>query len=271
VIVYPNCKINLGLFVTEKRSDGFHNIESIFVPVPLQDVLEVSALPDSSLQFTSSGIHIAGNEESNICIKAYRLLQKDFNIPGIKAHLIKNIPTGAGLGGGSADGAYMLMALNQIFNLQLNTLQLKKYAASLGSDCPFFIKNKTMLVSGRGEIMQPIDVPLAGCNIVVVHPAIHMSTPEAYGLITPQKAVFNLAETVQLSKDKWKHNIINAFEMPIANLHPEILEIKSKLYLAGAVYASMSGSGSAVYGIFDREVQGLQSWFSHYFYWQGTL
>lgn len=271
MIVYPNCKINLGLFVTEKRNDGFHNLESIFVPMPLRDVLEVNAVPDTALHFTSSGMDIAGDIESNICVKAYRLLQKDFNLSGIKAHLIKNIPTGAGLGGGSADGAYMLVALNQIFNLQMSTLQLKKYAAMLGSDCPFFIDNKTMLVNGRGEIMQAVELPLAGCHVAIIHPGIHMSTQVAYSIITPHKPNFNLADIGQLSKDKWKNNVINTFERPVASLHPEILDIKSKLYLAGAVYASMTGSGSAVYGIFDREVVGLQTWFSNYFYWQGML
>ncbi len=269
MIAFPNCKINLGLYVTEKRADGFHHIESIFLPVALTDVLEVIVSQNESVEFSISGIEIKGNKEDNICIKAYQLLRQDFQLTGIKMALLKNIPTGAGLGGGSSDGAFMLKLLSDIFHLQLNQEQLKNYAAKLGSDCPFFIENIPAFVSGRGEVMEEIKLDISKKTIVIVQPKIHISTPKAYQLVTPKKAAYDLRDIQSLAIHEWKNYIGNDFENPIGSLHPEILEIKNKLYAAGAVYASMSGSGSAVYGIFENEIEPIKALFADCFYWQG--
>lgn len=271
MIAFPNCKINLGLFVTEKRGDGFHNIQSIFVPIPLCDVLEVITAEEGVMQFETSGIALDGEVDDNICVKAYRLLQRDFNLAGIKSHLLKNIPTGAGLGGGSSDGAIMLKLLNDVFALQLSNKDLKNYAAQLGSDCSFFIDSKTAFVGGRGELVKDLTVDLSSKTIVIVHPNIHVSTRKAYSRIVPKKAPIDLTSINTIPFEDWRAQITNDFEAPIFHLYPEIAELKNKLYDAGAFYASMSGSGSALYGIFHHEVENLQSWFPGCFYWKGTL
>lgn len=254
MIVFPPCKINLGLYVTGKRPDGFHSLESLFVPVPLTDILEVVLHEGKEITWSSSGLHIPGDIESNLCVKAFRLLQRDFNITGVKAHLHKLIPMGAGLGGGSSDAAYMLICLNQLFNLNLNADQLKDYAVELGSDCPFFIEEKICFVSGRGEVLEPIDFSLKGKFIVIVHPLVHMSTAEAYRMLSPQAAPIDLRTIGAMNVMEWNNSVTNDFELPIAQLHPIIAEVKKELLAQGAFYAAMSGSGSAVFALFDKEV-----------------
>ena len=255
MIVFPHAKINLGLYVTGKRADGYHDIETIFYPVPLCDALEV--IKDSS-SIGKIDLTVTGNDsltaKDNLCIKAYQLLQKDFKLSSVKVHLHKMIPTGAGLGGGSADAAFMLKLLNRIFDLKLGDDALKKYALELGSDCPFFIDSKPVCATGRGEIMQPAEVSLKNYFICIIKPQISVSTAEAYKMIKPQKPRMSILSAIQQPIEKWKDSLTNDFEKPVFERHPEIENVKKKLYDAGAVFALMSGSGSAVYGIFEREI-----------------
>jgi 4-diphosphocytidyl-2-C-methyl-D-erythritol kinase len=252
MVVFANAKINLGLYVTEKRPDGFHNIESLFLPISLADVLEARPRSDQHFDITIDGIPVDGNTSKNLCTKAYELLQQDFGLSGVDVFLLKNIPLGAGLGGGSSDGAFMLKLLNELFKLNLSTSELRNYASQLGSDCPFFIENVSAFVSGRGEQMEPVDLNLSGKKLVIVHPGIHVSTAEAYALIQPKPSPIQLNNLTSLPLSSWRHEVSNDFEVHIARLFPVIQQIKNDLYDAGAVYASMSGSGSAVYGIFEE-------------------
>lgn len=259
MIVFPPCKINLGLYVTGKRPDGFHSLESLFVPVPLTDILEVVLHDGNDVIWSATGLDIPGDIESNLCVKAYRLIKRDHNIGGVKAHLHKLIPMGAGLGGGSSDAAYMLICLNELFNLKLNTDQLKDYAAQLGSDCPFFIEEKICFVSGRGEVLESIDFSLKGKFIVIVHPLVHMSTAEAYRMLSPKPAPIDLRTVPSIKELEWSQQVTNDFEEPIAQLHPIIAEVKKELLNQGAFYAAMSGSGSAVFGLFEKETEWQNS------------
>jgi 4-diphosphocytidyl-2-C-methyl-D-erythritol kinase len=249
MISFPNAKINLGLYVTEKRPDGFHNLETVFLPVGWYDALEIAEADE--FQFSTSGISITGNPESNLVVKAYRLLQKDFDLPVIKIHLHKQIPFGAGLGGGSSDAAFMLKLLNKSFKLGLNETELLKYAAVLGSDCPFFILNKAVFATGRGEIMQDTTVSLNGMFILLVKPSVEVSTATAYQLVVPQKPTISLPELLSFPIQEWKENVVNQFEKSVFQQYPELEELKQKLYDLGAVYASMSGSGSCIFGLFN--------------------
>lgn len=253
MISFPNCKINLGLNVVDKRGDGFHNIETVFYPIPFTDGLELIQTDHPSLLFNTTGLPIEGNSNENICIKAYDLLKKDFpQLPFIKMHLHKCIPTGAGLGGGSADGTFTLQLINKKFNLQLTNEQLINYALQLGSDCPFFIKNKPCLATGRGEQLEEILLDLSAYKIVIVYPNIHISTAWAFSQMTLFKRTIPLKEIIQRPLEEWRENLLNDFEPIVFEKYPEIKKIKEKLYLNGAVYASMSGSGSAVFGFFDN-------------------
>ncbi|MEN8248554.1 MAG: 4-(cytidine 5'-diphospho)-2-C-methyl-D-erythritol kinase [Bacteroidota bacterium] len=244
MIVFPNAKINIGLNVVEKRPDGFHNIESCFYPAPWQDALEI--VEANQFSFESTGIPIPG--KGNICTDAYELLKKDFDLPPISIHLHKNIPIGAGLGGGSADGAFMLKLLNEKFSLGLDNEQLRAYAEELGSDCPFFIDNQPAFVEGTGNIFSDITIDLKGYWVVIIYPEIHVNTTGAYKGITPNKSERSVKEVLQNSPvDKWKELVSNDFE---DNTDQEILKLKQDLYDKGAIYASMTGSGSAVYGLF---------------------
>jgi 4-diphosphocytidyl-2-C-methyl-D-erythritol kinase len=251
VVQFPNCKINLGLHITSKRADGFHNIETVFYPVGLKDILEI--IVSNQFEFSSTGITIPGDTSNNLCIKAYQLLQKDFpEIPAIKMHLHKNIPMGAGLGGGSADGAFTLQLLNDKFRLNLSQEQLIYYAAVLGSDCPFFILNTPVFATGRGEILESINLDLSNYTFALVHPGIHVNTKWAFEQIQPKTPPKSIKEIIQLPIEEWKHLLKNDFEAPIMQAHPEIEVIKNALYADGAVYASMSGSGSSVFGIYPQ-------------------
>ena len=253
MLLFPNAKINLGLNVVERRTDGYHNIETVFYPIGLSDVLEVVPSEScSDYSFSSSGIVLPGDPEENLIVKAYRLLRFDFQIPAVDILLCKQIPFGAGLGGGSADAAFMLKGLNELFELNISTKELEKYAAKLGADCPVFIQNKAVFASGTGNIFTPVNLSLKGYHLLLVKPDIHVSTPEAYSLVIPGKAQVSLLESIQRPIAEWKEGVKNDFEKSVFARHPEIETIKNKLYDMGAIYASMSGSGSAVYGIFNE-------------------
>ncbi|TXB65098.1 4-(cytidine 5'-diphospho)-2-C-methyl-D-erythritol kinase [Vicingus serpentipes] len=252
MVLFPNAKINIGLNVTEKRNDGFHNIESIFYPVfELYDVLEIVKCEE--LKFTSTGIEIPGSKKDNLCLKAYQLLKQDFNISPVHIYLLKVIPIGAGLGGGSADAAFTLKGLNDLFDLKLTDEQLISYAQKLGSDCAFFIKNKPVFAFNKGDEFKDIELDLLTFEIKIEYPNIHIGTAEAYAGIHPKEPVKNIKSLIAVAPiENWKETIKNDFEESIFPNHPEIKELKEKMYKNGAVYASMTGSGSAVYGVFER-------------------
>jgi 4-diphosphocytidyl-2-C-methyl-D-erythritol kinase len=252
MVSFPHCKINLGLNVISKRDDGYHNIETCFYPVPWTDILEI--IPSDKLLFETSGNRIPGNENDNLCLKAYRLLEADFKIPPVHIHLHKVIPTGAGLGGGSSDGAFTLRILNQIYNLKLSPESLKKYASMLGSDCAFFIEDKPMYAAGRGEILSESSVSLTGKFLVIVKPDVHISTAEAYSGIRPEGVSGKIKTVLENSPfNEWKHSLKNNFELSVFAKLPAIENLKNKLYDLGATYTSMTGSGSAVFAIFNNE------------------
>jgi 4-diphosphocytidyl-2-C-methyl-D-erythritol kinase len=255
MIAFANAKINLGLFVTERRTDGFHNLESIFLPVSLCDVVEAIRTDADGITFTTQGRTIDGDLETNLCVRAYRLLQRDFKLGGVEATMLKHVPIGAGLGGGSSDGAHMLKLLNTIFNLELSTEQLQSYAAQLGSDCPFFIDNQPCFVHGRGELLEPIEVSLQGQQVVIIHPGIHVSTAEAYKGIKPKPAPFDLRYIQQLPREQWQQVVTNDFEDSVCVQHPAISTLIEQLIQEGAWYARMSGSGSAVFAFFNERVE----------------
>lgn len=251
MIVFPNAKINIGLNVVAKRPDGYHNIESIFYPVlELFDVLEI--IKADKLQFSSSGIAIPGNHEDNLCLKAYQLIKADFEVAPVHIHLHKVIPIGAGLGGGSADAAFTLKALNQLFDLQLTDKQLIDYARKLGSDCAFFIKNEPVYAFGKGDEFESITLDLSKFDIKIEYPNIHVGTAEAYAGVKPTKSEINIKEAIQLPISEWKNKLKNDFEDSIFPNHPQIKALKEKFYSEGALYASMTGSGSAVFGVFRK-------------------
>jgi 4-diphosphocytidyl-2-C-methyl-D-erythritol kinase len=252
MLTYPNAKINLGLNVVERRKDGYHNIETVFYPIGLSDILEVE--PSETCQdyiFSSSGIELGGDPEDNLIVKAYRLLRSEYQFPAVDISLIKQIPFGAGLGGGSSDAAFMLKALNEMFELKITTKKLEKYATMLGADCPVFIKNKPIFATGTGNVFTPIELSLKGYYLLLVKPDIHVSTPEAYSLVIPEKPLLSLIDLIQRPVSEWKDTIKNDFEKSVFVKYPDIAAIKNKMYDLGAIYASMSGSGSSVYGIFQ--------------------
>jgi 4-diphosphocytidyl-2-C-methyl-D-erythritol kinase len=256
MIAFPNAKINLGLNIIEKRKDGYHNIESVFYPVMWQDVLEI--IEYKKLEFSTSGIQIPGNPNDNLCVKAYKMLNKDYQLPPVKIHLHKNIPIGGGLGGGSADGSFCLKMLSEKFHLMLNDEILEDYAAQLGSDCPFFIANDPCLVAGRGEVFSNIDLSLSGKSILLVNPQIHISTAEAYAGVKPGKPESSIKEIIEtVPVQEWKSVLRNDFELSILPKYPLIGELKGKLYDSGATYVSMTGSGATVYAIYDNEIPDL--------------
>ncbi|HEU5168807.1 MAG TPA: 4-(cytidine 5'-diphospho)-2-C-methyl-D-erythritol kinase [Chitinophagaceae bacterium] len=251
MVSFPNCKINLGLNIVNKRGDGYHDIETVFFPVHLKDALEV--IEKETFEFSTSGSAIEGEAEKNLCIKAYQLLKRDFpHLPPVQMHLHKAIPVGAGLGGGSADGAFILKSLNKKFELNLSEEDMINYSLELGSDCPFFILNKPCYATGRGEILEQIDLDLLTYKIIIVHPGVHISTAWAFANINRSRPVKSIKEIIMQPVETWKEELKNDFEIPVFTQRPEIKKIKGELYSAGAVYASMSGSGSAVYGIFDK-------------------
>jgi len=270
VIVFPNSKINLGLRILKKREDGYHDLETVFYPVPLKDALEIIPLKSgehsSAFPFTISGIEVTGQPTANLCVRAYKLLRKDFpDLHKIKMHLHKVIPSGAGLGGGSADAAFTLVLLNKMFGLGIAQKQLLQYAAELGSDCPFFIINTPCYATGRGEILEEVIVDLSAYSIVIVNPGIHIDTGMAFVNITPALPDLSVREIIQQPVEQWKDELLNDFEKVIFPQHRAIVDIKEALYSKGAIYASMSGSGSSVFGIFPKELQLHLNFPTHYF------
>lgn len=253
MVSFPPCKINLGLNIVSKRPDGYHDLDTIFYPIPWTDVLEV--IPSETLSFQSSGNAIPGKEEDNLCLKAYHLLKRDFTIGAVQIHLHKIIPTGAGLGGGSSDAAYTLRLLNEIFKLHLNADQLSNYAAQLGSDCSFFCYDEPMQGTGRGEILNHIDVNLKGKFFVLLNPGIPVFTAAAFADIHPRQSATDLKDIIQLPLTEWRGQLKNDFEDSVFRKQPAIKKLKDELYEMSATYASMSGSGSSVFGIFEREIK----------------
>jgi 4-diphosphocytidyl-2-C-methyl-D-erythritol kinase len=269
MILYPPAKINLGLHVLYKRSDGFHEIESVMYPLPFYDVLEI--LPAQKNSFKQSGIIFADTNEKNLCEKAVDLMQSKFNAPPVSIHLRKQIPVGAGLGGGSADAAYVILGLNELFRLELSNLEMEEVAATLGSDCPFFIQNKVRMVSGRGEILSDVDCDLSEYFLVLLNPKIHISTKEAYSKVHPKENELNIASILQENISTWQSTLKNDFESPICKQYPLIQECLDQLKIAGAIYTAMSGSGSTVFGIFSSNDCQLPSLFNDYIIFQGKL
>ena len=255
MLCFPNCKINIGLFITNRRLDGYHDLETVFFPVPFYDALEI--VPAKDTQLFLSGLPIIGNKNNNLIIKALQLLKKEFpnKIKAVDIYLNKVISMGAGLGGGSADGAFMLKLLNDFFDLQLSADELAKYALQLGSDCPFFIYNKPMFATGRGEKLQQIALDLKNYSLQLICPDISISTTAAFSTIIPKAAAFNLSKVNELPIHDWRNFVFNDFESGIFNLHPQLADIKQQLYQQGALYAAMSGTGSTIYGIFAKGTQ----------------
>jgi len=250
MIIFPNAKINIGLSVTERRFDGYHNLETIFYPVQIKDALEIVVA--DKLSFESSGLEIPGRMEDNLCIKGYYLLKKDFDIPPIKIHLHKHIPIGAGLGGGSADAAFFIKLVNEKFNLGLSDEKMTNYARQLGADCAFFIENRPVFAFEKGDEFEPIKLDLSSYKIVLVMPLVHVSTSEAYRGVKPAPVKQSLLELIYKPIEEWKRYIKNDFEESVFKNHIEIRGVKAALYEAGALYASMSGSGASVFGIFRQ-------------------
>jgi 4-diphosphocytidyl-2-C-methyl-D-erythritol kinase len=243
-------KINLGLHVIEKLPSGFHALETVFYPCHYyEDTIEI--IPSAQFSFTVKNADFSCNMEQNLCVKAYRILQKIYDLPAVKFTLTKQIPSGAGLGGGSANAALTLQMLNTLFSLQLSTNQLHEYAAQLGSDAAFFLYNTPMYATGRGEILTPVDLDLSKYKMEIVCPNISISTAQAYNLIIPKKPKIPLLQIIYSPIETWRNLLVNDFEEVVFNQHPHLREIKEELYSKGAVYAAMSGSGCAVYGFFD--------------------
>jgi 4-diphosphocytidyl-2-C-methyl-D-erythritol kinase len=269
MITFPNAKLNIGLNVVRKRPDGFHDLESCFYPVGWCDALEI--LPGEELSFTLSGIPVPGDPATNLCLKAYHLLRQDHLLPPVRMQLHKVIPIGAGLGGGSADCAFALKMLNTLFSLQLSDDELENYARPLGSDCAFFVRNKPVFAREKGDVFEPLAVDLRGYTCAVVYPGIHITTGEAYRNVRPAEPAVDLKESLQQDIRTWKYTVKNDFEAALFPRYPVLREIKEAFYDAGAIYASMTGSGSAVYGIFEQQVPATLQFPDTYSVWQGTL
>jgi 4-diphosphocytidyl-2-C-methyl-D-erythritol kinase len=268
MVVFPSAKINLGLHVLDKRADGFHNLETIFYPIALTDSLEVQVTSDANnpFHFTQTGIALDCSPEKNLCYKAYLAIKEIHpELPPMQVHLHKTIPTGAGLGGGSSDGAFMLNAINRKFELNISNELLAEIALSLGSDCPFFLINSPALAYGRGEMLHPIPLSLNNYSILLINPGIHINTGWAFGALTHVKPQIELKNILEIPIEDWKHCLVNHFETPVFSAHPEIASIKNKLYEHGAIYASMSGSGSSVFGIFPQKTNHLPLFPDSYF------
>lgn len=267
MITFPIAKINLGLNVVEKRPDGYHNLETVFYPVPIKDALEIYKMDDAfpsdvDCDLKVSNLHIEGDEQRNLVVRAYHLLKEDFpTLPRLHAHLWKGIPTQAGMGGGSSDCAFMIRLLNDLCQLGLTDQQMIQYAARLGADCAFFILNRPCYAEGIGERLQPIDLHLSGWHIGVVRPDIPVPTKEAFSRIHPHYPKKNCKEVVMQPVETWRQDLVNDFEESVFALHPEIGDIKAKLYDMGATYAAMSGSGSALFGLFKESPDQLSQAF----------
>ncbi len=274
MIIFPNAKINIGLNIIEKRDDDFHNIESVMVPVGLRDALEVIENTDEDSEriiFNTSGIPIPGDVQDNLCWFAYHLIANDYPVPNVKIHLHKHIPIGAGLGGGSADAAFFIRLLNEKFELGISWGEMHNYARQLGSDCSFFVSNKPAFAEGKGDVYESIKIDLSAYHIALIYPNIHINTAKAYSGVKPKQPTRSLENDIlNLPIEDWENVIHNDFEDSVFLQFPEIKNIKKQLYLEGAVYAAMSGSGSTVYGIF-KEATNLKSKFPGAFVYEGQF
>jgi len=269
MLTFPFAKINLGLNVVRRRSDGYHEIESVMVPVPLTDALEIRVDESgsaNSISYTRHGAAIDGPVEQDLVHKAIRALQQAHSLPALEVHLLKAIPMGAGLGGGSSDGTHALMMLNTLLDLGLDHAKLAVLAATLGSDCPYFLQQRPQLARGRGELLEPVDLDLRGHHLLLVNPGIHVSTATAYGACVPTGGLLDLGQRVLRPIGEWPQLLPNTLAAPVIAMHPEIGQLVEQLYAAGADYASMSGSGSSVFGIF-RSAPPIPAWPTHYRYW----
>ena len=258
MISFPNAKINLGLNIVSKREDNYHNIESCFYPIPWHDSLEIIEAPVFS--FHVHGLEIPGDDDSNLCVKAYQLLKRSYGLPPISIHLLKQIPMGAGLGGGSSDGAFMLKMLNSHFSLNISRAELERFAMQLGSDCAFFIQNTPALATGRGEELKTLSIDLGGYWLAAHNPDIHIATREAYDGVTPKKPHKSIYELITRPIAEWKNHLKNDFESSLFPKYPILEETKEKMYEAGAIFSSMTGSGSTIFGIFDEKTQNNWHW-----------
>ena len=272
MISFPNAKINLGLHVIGKRDDGYHNIETVFYPIGWSDIMEILPGDENTngIEVHLSGLPVAGKHSDNLCVKAYELIRKDHAIRSVKLYLHKQIPMGAGLGGGSSDAASFLLMMSELFSLNLQRDQLLNYAKRLGADCAFFVDGKTVFACGKGDEFTPTAVVLNNYYIYVVHPGIHVSTADAYSNVVPERSSVNIEKVLQEPIVKWKNSLVNDFEKSVFDKYPEIRIVKEKMYEAGALYASMSGSGSAVYGIFKNDPGKLEN-FGSMNTWSGEL
>lgn len=271
MINFPNCKINIGLQIISKRKDGFHNIETLFVPVKdLRDIFEIQE--STHFQFACSGIASQFLSKNNICVRAYELLRADYDLPPVNMYLHKCIPTAAGLGGGSSDGTHTLLLLNKLFDLQLDKKIIKSYAEQLGSDCAFFVDNEVRIGSEKGNVLTPIELyDLVDKYVYIIKPPIYISTPQAYAMAKVRKPSNSLKSLLLKPIYQWKNNVFNDFEKWIFPNYPALDSLKEQLYQHGAIYASMSGSGSSVYGIFDNIPEKINSFSPDYFQWIGKL
>jgi 4-diphosphocytidyl-2-C-methyl-D-erythritol kinase len=275
LLSFPNAKLNLGLYVTARRPDGYHELETVFLPLPWADVLEVLPAPkgQAASDLTRTGRPIPGEVATNLCLQAYQLLKNDFpDLPAAQLHLHKIVPIGAGLGGGSADAAFALRAIGEVFGLGLSTDKLEDYARQLGADCAFFIQNTPRLARGKGDVFEPIDLTLKGIACMVVYPGLHISTAQAFAGIVPQAPAQPLRAALAQPMSTWRAMVGNDFEASLAPVYPVLAAIKQQLYDAGATYASLSGSGSAVYGLFPGAAEApALPWPGEYLVWRGQL
>lgn len=276
MIVYPNAKINIGLNVVEKRPDGYHNLETVFYPIGLQDILEIKVLdegnvPECGYKLKITGTILDGSPEDNLVVRAFKMLKHDFNLPPVSIGLYKHIPTGAGLGGGSSDAAFTIKTLNKRFDLRLTDEQMEDYCTRLGADCPFFIKDTPVFATGIGNEFHPVSFSLKGKHLVLVKPDLFVSTKDAYAKVNVRRPDTPLPELLAQPLETWKDTVINDFERSVFSKYPEIAAIKDSMYDIGAVYASMSGSGSSVFGIFDEPVENIDEVFSGMFCRQRVL
>ncbi len=273
MITFPNAKINLGLNIVEKRPDGYHNLETIFYPINLQDALEVTRRENNDKEYTLhiSGSPLEGAPEDNLVVKAYKLLKDYPGLLPVDIHMYKHIPAGAGLGGGSSDAACMIKLLNDKFSLGLSTERMEEYAVKLGADCAFFIRNKPVFATGIGNLFEPVELSLKGYHIILIKPDIFVSTRDAFAEIKPVRPAVSLKEIVRQPMETWKNSMKNDFEDSVFKKFPEIAAIKDELYDLGAVYAAMSGSGSSVYGIFKAPIENVEDKFCGCFCRQRAL
>lgn len=269
MVTFPHAKINLGLSVIRKRPDGFHEIETVLYPIGLTDILEVVPAGDHSMGFRTSGLELQGNPDDNLCLRAFHAMRSRFPVPPVSMHLHKKIPAGAGLGGGSSDAAYVIRMLSQLFELELSQETMEEVATCIGSDCPFFLQEKPAFAHGRGELLEPVIVDLSEFEIILVKPPVSVSTTRAYQAIIPATPSLSVRDAIGKPPEEWQQYLVNDFENHVLNHFPEVRELKQQLVASGAVYASMTGSGSAVYGLFREPPSGTVS-FPGCLVWRGS-